>query len=73
VVSVDSTRADKLFGLESVALSSRPILLAALVWPMKGWPCGVTGPWPRARPSCLLVDLGDICPPKAPIFELILK
>jgi hypothetical protein len=27
------------------------------------WPCGVTGPLPRARIFRLLVDLGDICPP----------
>jgi hypothetical protein len=61
---VDSARADRLFGLESVALSSRPISLAALVQSTKGWPYGVTGSWPRVRPPRLLVDPGDICPPQ---------
>jgi hypothetical protein len=33
---------------------------------MKGWPCEIMGLGPFARPSCLLVDPGDICPPQAP-------
>jgi hypothetical protein len=65
VVSVDSVRVDGLFGLESVAFSGRPILLLALARPTKGWPCRVTGLWPHASPSRLLVDPGDICPPHA--------
>jgi hypothetical protein len=40
-----------------------PILPAVLPWPMKGWPCETIGPKPFARPSSLLVDPGDICPP----------
>jgi hypothetical protein len=64
-----------LFGLESFALSGRSIPQVAAARPMKGWPCGVTDPWPRARPSRLLVDPGDICPPQAPNlrvdFEII--
>jgi hypothetical protein len=63
MVAVDSARVDGLLGLESVAFSGRPILPVAIARPTKGWPCGVTGPRPRARPSCLLVDPGDICPP----------
>jgi hypothetical protein len=66
VVSVDSSRVNGLFGLVSVAFSGRPIPPVALARPTKGWPCGVTGPWPRARPSRLLVDPGDIYPPQAP-------
>jgi hypothetical protein len=42
---------------------------------MKGWPCEIIGPKPFVRPSCLLVDPGDICPPHAPNlwvdFEII--
>jgi hypothetical protein len=51
----------------------RPILPAVLPWPTKRWPCETIGPKPFARPSSLLVDAGDICPHKPPIFELILK
>jgi hypothetical protein len=29
---------------------------------MKGWPCEIIGLKPFARPSCLLVDPGDMCP-----------
>jgi hypothetical protein len=50
MVSLDSARFDELLGLESVAFSGRPIPPIALAWPMKGWPCGVTGPKPRAKP-----------------------
>jgi hypothetical protein len=34
-------------------------------WPTKGWPCKIVSPKPFARPSNLLVDLEDICPPHA--------
>jgi hypothetical protein len=44
-------------------------------WPTKGWPCEIIGIKPLARPSCLLVVPGDICPPQAPNlwvdFEII--
>jgi hypothetical protein len=66
VVSADSAQANGLLSFESVAFSGRPIPLVALAQPTKGWPCGVTGPRPRVRPSCLLVDPGDICPPQLP-------
>jgi hypothetical protein len=53
----------------------RPILPAVLPWPTNGWPCETIGPRPFARPSSLLVDPGDICPPQAPNllvdFEII--
>jgi hypothetical protein len=62
VVVVDSARVDGLFGLESIAFSGRPIPLVALARPTKGWPSGVTGTWPRVRPSRLLVDPEHICP-----------
>jgi hypothetical protein len=62
-------------GLSLLPSQVRPIPPVALARPMKGWPCGVTGPRPRARPSHLLVDPGDIYPPQAPNlwdeFEII--
>jgi hypothetical protein len=74
---MDSARIDGLPRLESVAFSGRPILPVALAQPTKEWPCGVTGLRPRARPSCLLVDPGDICPshmgPKIPSTRMILQ
>jgi hypothetical protein len=51
-------------GPESASFSGRPIPPVILTRPTKGWPCEVAGPRPRARPSCLLVDPGDICPPQ---------
>jgi hypothetical protein len=59
VVAMDSAPVD-----ESAAFSGRPVPPVVLAWPTKGWPCEVTGPRPRARSSCLLVDPGDICPPQ---------
>jgi hypothetical protein len=59
---VDSTRVDGLLGLESVNFSGQPTPPVALAWPMKGWPCEVTGPRPRARSSFLLVDPGIYVP-----------
>jgi hypothetical protein len=56
VAVVDSARVDRLFGLEFFAFSGRPIPPIALARPTKGWAYGVTDPWPRTRPSCLLVD-----------------
>jgi hypothetical protein len=50
-------------GPESAHSLRRPILPAVLPWPTKGWPRESTGPRPFARPSCLLVDPGDIRPP----------
>jgi hypothetical protein len=55
-------RADGLTGLKSIAFSGQPIPPVALARPTKGWPCEVTGPRPRARLSCLLVDPEDIVP-----------
>jgi hypothetical protein len=62
-VAVDSTRVDELPGPEFVAFSGQPIPPVALARPTKGRPGGVTGLRPRTRPSRLLVDMGDICPP----------
>jgi hypothetical protein len=66
---------DELLGPEPASFSRRPIPLVVLPWPTKGWPCEIIGPKPLVRPSCLLVDPGDICPPKAPKlgvdFEII--
>jgi hypothetical protein len=53
-------------GPESASFSHRSIPPAVLPWPMKEWPCEIIGPKPFTRPSCLLVDPGDICPPQAP-------
>jgi hypothetical protein len=66
VVAVDNAQIDGLPRLESVDFQIQPIPPVALARPTKGWPCGVTGPWPRVRPFCLLVDPGDIYPPQAP-------
>jgi hypothetical protein len=66
VVALDSARVDGLSGLEFVAFSGRPISPVVVARPTQGWPCGVTGLRPRARPSRLLVDLGDISPPQVP-------
>jgi hypothetical protein len=41
-----------------------PFCQTFLPWPTKGWPCEIMVLRPFARPSCLLVDLGDICPPQ---------
>jgi hypothetical protein len=65
-VAADSARADGMPGPESAAFSGQPIPPVVLARPMKGRPCKVTGPRPRARPSSLLVDPGDICPPQLP-------
>jgi hypothetical protein len=70
VFAMDSARVHRFLGLESVNFSSWPILQVVLARPTKGWPCELTGPRPRARPSCLLVDPGDICPPQAPVVAL---
>jgi hypothetical protein len=53
-------------GPESAHSLRRPILPAVLPWPTKRRPCETIGPKPFARPSCLLVDPGDIRPPQAP-------
>jgi hypothetical protein len=75
-VAADIARVDELPGPESAAFSSRPTPPIVLARPTKGWSCEVTGPRPHARPSCLLVDPGDICPPQAPNlwvdFEIII-
>jgi hypothetical protein len=63
-VAADSARADGLPGLESATFSGQPTSPVVLARPTKGWPYEVTGPRPHARPSCLLVDPGDICPPQ---------
>jgi hypothetical protein len=53
-------------GLESIQSCVNPFCQRFLPWPTKGWPSEVMGPKPFARPSSLLVDSGDICPPQAP-------
>jgi hypothetical protein len=64
--ATDSARpleSDGFPGPESASFSCRPTPPVVLSWPTKGWSCEVTNPKPLARPSCLLVDPGDICPP----------
>jgi hypothetical protein len=60
---------------ESAHSLRQPILPAVLPWPTKGKPRESIGPKPFARPSCLLVDPGDVRPPQAPNlwvdFEII--
>jgi hypothetical protein len=60
-------------GLELIRSYVDPFCQRFLPWPTKGWPCEIMDPESFARPSSLLVDPGDICPHKPPIFELILK
>jgi hypothetical protein len=50
-------------GLESIPSCVNPFRQRFLPWPTKVWPCEVMGPKPFARPSSLLVDPRDICPP----------
>ena len=57
---------DELLGLEPAFFPRRPIPSIVLPWPMKRWPNEITGLRPLTRPSYLLVDSGDICPPQAP-------
>jgi hypothetical protein len=62
-------------GPESIQSCINPFRQQFLPWPTKGWPCEIMGPKPFVRPSRLLVDPGDICPPQAPNllvdFEII--
>jgi hypothetical protein len=53
-------------GLKPIQSCVNPFHQRFLSWPTKGWPCEVMGPKPSARPSSLLVDPGDICPPQRP-------
>jgi hypothetical protein len=55
---------DELLGPETASFSRRPIPSVVLPWPTKGWSFEIIGPKPLVRPSCLLVDPGDICPPQ---------
>jgi hypothetical protein len=50
-------------GLEFIQSCINPFYQWFLPWPTKGWPCEIMGPKSFARPSNLLVDPGDICPP----------
>jgi hypothetical protein len=62
-------------GSESIQSCVIPFHQQFLPRPTKGWPCELMGPKPFVRPSSLLVDPGDICPPQAPNlwvdFEII--
>jgi hypothetical protein len=62
-------------GPESIQSCIDPFRQQFLPWPTKGWSCEIMGPKLFARPSSLLVDPGDICPPQAPNlsvdFEII--
>jgi hypothetical protein len=62
-------------GLELIRPHVDPFCWKFLPWPTKGWPCKIMGLGPFVRPSYLLVDPGDICPPQAPNlcvdFEII--
>jgi hypothetical protein len=51
-------------GLELIRPHVDPFGWKFLPWPTKGWPCEVMGLGPFTRPSFLLVDTGDICPPQ---------
>jgi hypothetical protein len=57
---------NELSGLKSIQSCVDPFCQWFLPWPTKGWPCEVMGPESFARPSSLLVDPRDICPPQAP-------
>jgi hypothetical protein len=57
---------DELLGLEPTSFPRQPIPSIVLPWPTKRWPSEITGLRPLARPSYLLVDPGDICPPQRP-------
>jgi hypothetical protein len=50
-------------GPESIQSCVNPFRQQFLPWPTKGWPCEIMGPKPFVKPSSLLVDPGDICPP----------
>jgi hypothetical protein len=54
---------DGLFGPDSASFPRWLIPSIVLPWPTKRWSYEITGLKPLARPSCLLVDPGDICPP----------
>jgi hypothetical protein len=51
-------------GLELVRSCVDPLRQAFLPRPTKEWPCETSSPEPFARSSNLLVDPGDICPPR---------
>jgi hypothetical protein len=57
-------------GLELIQSCVDPFCQTSLPWSTKGWPCEIMGPRPFARPSCLLVDPGDICPPHNPPWSM---
>jgi hypothetical protein len=63
-------------GPDYASFSCRPIPPAVSSWPTKGQSSEIAGLKPLARPFCLLVDPGDICPPQAPNlwvdFEIII-
>jgi hypothetical protein len=63
------------YRLKSIHLCVDLFCWKLLPWPTKGWPCGIMGLGPSVRPSCLLVNPGDIRPPQAPNlcvdFEII--
>src|SRR5690349_13481288 len=53
----------ELHGLELIRSCAGPFCWTLLPWPTKGWPYEIMGLRPFARPYCLLVNPGDICPP----------
>jgi hypothetical protein len=71
MVSWDSAQSDEQSRNESIAFSGRPIPLVVFARPTMRWPCGVTGPWPRARIFCLLVDPGISVPHSSGCGSLI--
>jgi hypothetical protein len=50
-------------GPESIQSHINPFRQQFFPWPTKGWPCEIMGLNPFARPSRLLVDPRNICPP----------
>jgi hypothetical protein len=58
-------------GSEPIQSCVNPFRQQFLPRPTKGWPCEIMGPKPFVRPSSLLVDPGDICPPQWPSRALV--
>jgi hypothetical protein len=61
---LNNSEPTELIFLQSCQLIPNPPRYSRASYSRKsGGPCEVAGPRPRARPSYLLVDSGNICPP----------